>query len=55
MPPVSEKQRRLMRAAASSPTVARKTGVSQKVAREFNRADPGGKLPAKAPEKGAKK
>jgi hypothetical protein len=45
MPPVSENQRRLMRAVANDPAVAKKTGVSQKVAKEFNAADKGGKLP----------
>jgi len=47
MPPVSEAQRRLMHAAANSPAVAKKTGVSRKVAKEFSTADKGGKLPEK--------
>lgn len=44
MPPVSERQRRFMRAqAAAAPKGGRK--VPQKVAREYNAADKGGKLP----------
>ena len=43
----SEAQGRLIRAAAASPAVRAKTGITKKVAAEFNRADPGGKLPAK--------
>lgn len=52
MPPVTEKQRRLMAAAAH-----KKGGVgdvSQKVGREFIKADPGGKLPKQAKPKGKK-
>jgi hypothetical protein len=49
MPPVSEKQRRLMWAARSSKAVAKRTGVSQKVAKEFTASDKGGKLPEQAP------
>jgi hypothetical protein len=45
MPPVSQKQRALMQAAAHNPAVAKKTGVPVKVAKEFVKADPGGKLP----------
>lgn len=41
-PPVSEKQRRFMRYAEEHPKAA---GVSNSVAKEFNEADPGGKLP----------
>lgn len=47
MPPVSQKQRRLVYAAA-----ARKSGVDgmpQSVAREFAAADKPGKLPERAP------
>jgi hypothetical protein len=51
MPPVSTAQRRLMRAAAASPEVRARTGITKKVASEFNRADPGGKLPRKAAAK----
>jgi hypothetical protein len=36
-----------MRAAESDPTVRKRTGISKEVAEEFNRADPGGKLPEK--------
>lgn len=39
MPSKSEKQARLMRAAAHDPAFARKVGVPQHVAREFVRAD----------------
>lgn len=46
MPPVSEAQRRLMWAAASKKGGA--GGVSQKVGKEFAKADPGGKLPKKS-------
>lgn len=39
MPSVSPKQKRLMAAAAHNPAFAKKVGISQKVAKEFNRAD----------------
>ena len=39
MPSVSEKQKRFMAAAAHNPDFAKKAGISQTVAREFNRAD----------------
>lgn len=39
MPSKSEPQRRLMAAAAHDRTFAKKVGVPQKVAREFNAAD----------------
>ena len=45
MPPVSEQQRKLMRAAAADPGVRKKTGISKSVADDFNKADSGGKLP----------
>lgn len=45
MPPVSEKQRRLFRWAAANPKQAAKEGIKPSVAKEFNKADPGGKLP----------
>lgn len=45
MPPVSEKQRRLMWAASKKTGGA--GGVSQAVAKEFAAADKGGKLPEK--------
>lgn len=39
MPSVSDKQRRFMQAAAHSPEFAKKAGISQSVAKEFNDAD----------------
>lgn len=39
MPTVSKKQQRLMNAVAKDKTVAKKTGVSQKVAKDFVAAD----------------
>lgn len=39
MPSKSAKQARTMAAAAHSPVFARKLGIPQKVAREFNAAD----------------
>jgi hypothetical protein len=39
MPTRSKAQQRLMFAAARDPGVAKKTGVPQKVAREFTKAD----------------
>lgn len=45
MPPVSQEQRRLMRWAAANPKAAKARGINPAVAREFNNADPGGKLP----------
>lgn len=53
MPPMSEKQRRLMAAAAHKKGGA--GGVSQRVGREFIKADPGGKLPKTAKPKGKRK
>ena len=41
MPSKSRKQARLMAAAAHDPAFARRAGVPQKVAREFNQADKG--------------
>jgi hypothetical protein len=41
MPSKSPKQARLMAAAAHNPAFARKVGVPQKVAKEFNSADKG--------------
>lgn len=48
MPPVSEKQRRFMQAAAHNKSFAKKAGIKPSVAKEFTDSDPGGKLPAKA-------
>ena len=39
MPSKSEKQRRFMAAAAHDPAFAKRAGIPQKVAKEFNRAD----------------
>lgn len=39
MPSVSKKQKRFMAAAAHSPEFAKKAGISQSVAKEFNSAD----------------
>ena len=41
MPSVSPKQARFMAAAAHSPKFAKKAGIKQSVAREFNQADAG--------------
>lgn len=41
MPSRSPAQARLMSAAAHNPAFAKKVGVGQKVAKEFNRADKG--------------
>lgn len=41
MPSKSKAQARMMAAAAHNPSFARKVGVPQKVAKEFNRADKG--------------
>ncbi len=39
MPSKSPKQARMMAAAAHNPAFARKVGIPQKVAKEFNQAD----------------
>ena len=39
MPSKTPKQRRTMAAAAHDPAFARKLGIPQKVAKEFNKAD----------------
>ena len=44
MPSTSDKQRRFMAAAAHDPKFAKRAGVPQTVAREFNQADKGKKL-----------
>ncbi len=41
MPSTTEKQKRFMAAAAHNKKFAKKAGISQKVAKEFNRADAG--------------
>jgi hypothetical protein len=43
MPSKSDKQARLMAAAAHNPDFAKKVGVPQSVAKEFNQADTGTK------------
>ena len=44
MPSVSKKQRNFMAAAAHNPAFAKKVGISQDVAKEFNQADKGKKF-----------
>lgn len=39
MPSKTEKQRRTMAAAAHDPTFAKKVGIPQEVAKDFNKAD----------------
>ena len=41
MPSTSKKQHKFMAAAAHNPAFAKKTGISQNVAKEFNNADKG--------------
>ena len=45
MPPVSEKQRKAMHAAAKGKSTL---GIPKKVGKEFSKADKGGKLPKRA-------
>lgn len=47
MPSKTAKQKRTMAAAAHNPSFAKKMGIPQKVAKEFNRADAGRKAPPK--------
>lgn len=49
MPSTSEKQKRFMSAAAHNPEFAKKAGISQSVAKEFNDADQAKKKPNKSP------
>ena len=51
MPSKSTKQARLMAAAAHDPAFAKRVGIPQKVAKDFNKADKGGKLLRKAMSK----
>jgi hypothetical protein len=52
MPSTSKKQARFMAAAAHDPKFAKRAGISQKVAREFNKSDAGtGILKGKRPKK----
>ena len=46
MPSTSDKQRRFMAYAAHDPAFAKKAGIPQSVAKEFNQADKGKKLAA---------
>jgi hypothetical protein len=55
MPSTSAKQARLMAAAAHNPEFAKKVGVPQKVAQDFNAADKGGGLLRSAMQDGQKK
>lgn len=48
MPSVSEKQARFMAAAAHDPAFAKRAGIQQSVAQEFNQADKGGSILRKA-------
>jgi hypothetical protein len=48
MPPVSEKQRKAMHAAARGKSTK---GIPKKVGQEFSKADKGGKLPEKKRKK----
>jgi hypothetical protein len=52
MPNVSQHQRAAMAAAAKGKSTL---SIPKKVGQEFMAADPGGKLPARAPKKGKKK
>ena len=47
MPSVSAKQHRLMAAACTNPAIAKKRGISRKVACEFMHADKGKKVAKK--------
>lgn len=56
MPSSTPKQARTMAAAAHNPAFAKKVGIPQKVAKDFNQADKGGPmLRAKRPKKAAAK
>jgi len=44
MPSTSDNQRRFMAAAAHDPAFAKRAGIPQSVARDFNQADKGKKL-----------
>lgn len=48
MPSKSPSQARMMAGAAHNPQFAKKVGVPAKVAKEFNKADKGGKLISQA-------
>ena len=51
MPSKSEKQRRFMAAAAHDKGFAKRAGIPQRVAQEFNRADRARTLKARVPSK----
>ena len=51
MPSKTPKQARTMAAAAHNPQFAKKVGIPQKVAKEFNRADKGTKRLSRAMQK----
>ena len=51
MPSTSDKQRRFMAAAAHNPEFAKKAGIPQSVAKEFNEADQNKKLARKLRER----
>ena len=56
MPSKSKKQARTMAAAAHNPAFAKKVGIPQKVAKDFNKVDAGtGILKGKKPSKPRKK
>ena len=55
MPSVSQKQKRLMDAAAHNPAFAKKVGVPVKVAKEFSQADKGRKFSGGGDMKESKK
>ena len=54
MPAKSKAQFRLMQAAAHNPDVAKKTGISQNVAKEFTESNVKSKAYSKLPAKKAK-
>ena len=51
MPSRSQKQARTMAAAAHSPAFAKKVGIPQKVAKDFNASDKGTKMLSNAMKK----
>ena len=55
MPSKSPAQARMMAAAAHDPKFAKRVGVPQSVAKEYNRADTGTKLLSRAMNAGSKK
>lgn len=55
MPSTSYKQARLMAAAAHDPAFAKKAGVPQDVAKDFNEADTGTKMLSESAKDEAKK